>query len=48
MTLDPNKTVWQNLNDKLLEVMERKEADALTAHLHPYVVAERDAVRSFK
>lgn len=48
MTLDPNRTVWQRLNDQLLEVMERKEADALTAHLHPYVVAERDAARGFR
>lgn len=43
--LDPNKTVWQRLNDKLREVLERDEADALTKHLHPYVVAERKDVR---
>lgn len=39
--LDRNKTVWQRLNAVLQEVMDRNEADALTAHLHPYVVAEK-------
>jgi len=39
--IDPNRTVWQRLNDRLQEVMSRQEADALTEHLHPYVVAER-------
>lgn len=41
--LDPNKTIWQRLNEQLLIALEGNQATAnqVTAQLHPYVLAER-------
>lgn len=39
--LNPNQTVWQRLNEHLLPLMSREDAEVVTSYLHPYVIAER-------
>ena len=56
MSLDPNQTVWQRLRIALdtadgacVDAGERgltaQQKDAITAALHPYVIAERHEAR---
>lgn len=48
MDLDRNQTSYQRLNNRLLALFERNDADRLTHVLHEYVISERrDAVRSY-
>jgi hypothetical protein len=43
--MDHNRTVWQRLNDHLLPLLSREEAEIVTSYLHPYVIAERNDAR---
>lgn len=43
--LDPNRTVWQRLNDHLLPLVDSDSAGLITSYLHPYIVAERNNAR---